>query len=56
MRTIQSEIQKHGLLSNQMNTKVAPKLKEKLSKRDLEELMGTRRQTYKRVRGAYRSK
>ncbi|UQX52296.1 hypothetical protein M5V91_14615 [Cytobacillus pseudoceanisediminis] len=33
-----------------------PKSQEKLSRRDLEDLMGTRRDTYKRVNGAVRRK
>ena len=56
MRTIQSEIQRHGLSNNQLNVKATSKASEKLSKRELEELMGIKRPTYKRVRGAFRSK
>ncbi|WP_303046834.1 hypothetical protein [Bacillus sp. MRMR6] len=34
----------------------SPMNKEKLSRKDVEELMGTRRETYKRVHGAVRRK
>jgi len=42
-------------ISNNFSTN-KPKINEHLSKRDIEELMGTRRDTYKRVKGAVRRK
>jgi hypothetical protein len=40
----------------QLQKMKSPKKKEKLSTKDIEELMGTRRETYKRVNGAVRRK
>lgn len=58
VRTIQSELQRTGLSSkaeSQSWRKQEP-VKKKYSQREIEDLMGTRRQTYKRVNGAFRAK
>ncbi|MEK5038991.1 hypothetical protein [Sporosarcina sp. FSL K6-3457] len=57
MRTLQSEIVRNGLLQactgevERKNTKSRDKPKERLSRRELEGLMGVRRDTYKRGPG-----
>ncbi|WP_342575454.1 hypothetical protein MHH37_06325 [Solibacillus sp. FSL K6-1781] len=56
MRTIQSEFKRQGItkLKNTTPSVKQPKNKERLSKWELEELMGIRRDTYKRVGSAIR--
>ncbi|MEK4255436.1 hypothetical protein [Ureibacillus sp. FSL K6-2830] len=58
MRTLQSELIEKGFYKNQGKKKTTNdkprKHKEKLSKREIEELMGARRPRYKRNRGAFR--
>lgn len=56
LRTIQSEFKKQGItnLKNTNSLVKRPKQKEQLSKWELEELMGVRRDTYKRVGSAIR--
>ncbi|MER2126310.1 hypothetical protein [Solibacillus sp.] len=56
MRTIQTEIKRAGLKEKCSTDPPAPKkkVKEQLSKWDIEELMGIRRDTYKRQNGAIR--
>lgn len=59
LRTIQSEIVRHGLNKEkqQENQTTQPKqVKPKLSKREIEEIMGVHRDTFKRVRGSIRRK
>ncbi|MEK4228951.1 hypothetical protein [Solibacillus sp. FSL H8-0538] len=62
MRTLQSELARNGLGKSKTNKKTATKRrqpskqKEKLSRRDVEDLMGIRRDTFKRVGGAIRRK
>lgn len=56
LRTIQSEFKRQGI-TKQKNTALSVKQqkgKEQLSKWELEELMGVRRDTYKRVGSAIR--
>jgi len=62
MRTIQTEFIEKGLkqvdrdvLKNE-RTNIRNKQKETFSRRELEELMGCNRQTYRRVGGAVRNK
>lgn len=52
MKTIQSKIKRLGLKKHDK----PKKSQEKLSERDLKNLMGTNRPTYKRHKGAYRQK
>lgn len=57
LRTIQSEFKRKGItkLKNRTSSVVKqPKENEQLSKWELEELMGVRRDTYKRVGSAIR--
>jgi hypothetical protein len=62
MRTIQTQLVEKGL--KQSNTQeieresfeLKNKKKETLSRREIEELMGTNRPTYRRVGGAFRNK
>ncbi|WP_413362261.1 hypothetical protein [Lysinibacillus sp. 3P01SB] len=58
MRTIQSEIGRHGLHRKTAITKCTEpsKGKEFLSRKEIEELMGLNRQIYRRVNGALRRK
>lgn len=58
MRTLQSELLRLKLGKKKKQHERAPKKKRKtdLSRREIEELMGTRRQTYRRVNGAFRAK
>ena len=57
MRTLKSELHRTGY-AQPVTKPVKPKqkVKEKLTKYDLLELMGTKRDTYKRVNGAVRRK
>ena len=57
LRTIQSEFKKQGITKLKSTTSSVvnqPKKKEQLSKWELEELIGVRRGTYKRVGSAIR--
>ena len=56
LRTIQSELKRQGITKQKNTTSSAkqPRDKEQLSKWELEELMGVRRDTYKRVGSAIR--
>lgn len=56
LRTIQSEFKRQGIthLENTTSSVKQPKKIEQLSKWELEELMGVRRDTYKRVGSAIR--
>lgn len=57
MRTIQTELVQKGLskeVKGQASKRRQPK--KKMSQREIEELMGVRRSTYKRVNGAFRQK
>lgn len=57
LRTIQSEFKRQGITKLKNTTSLVvnqPEEKEKLSKWELEELMGVRRDTYKRVGSAIR--
>jgi hypothetical protein len=54
MRAIQSDLKKHGIKMKPHKRKT--RKSEKLSERDLRELMGTNRPTYTRHKGAYRQK
>lgn len=56
LRTIQSEFKRQGItkLKNTISSGKQPKEKEQLSKWEIEELMGVRRDTYKRVGSAIR--
>lgn len=59
LRTIQSEFNRQGIIKQKNTTSLVkqPKNKERLSKWELEELMGVRMPTYKRSKGgAIRSK
>lgn len=62
MRTIQTELVEKGLKNAQINevdkenSKTSKRVKESLTRREIEELMGCNRQTYKRVGGAVRNK
>ncbi|WP_339216243.1 hypothetical protein [Solibacillus sp. FSL W8-0372] len=55
MRTMQSEMSRTGL---KKKTKAAPQKKptEQLSQWDIEELMGVRRDTFKKKNGAFRQR
>lgn len=57
MRTLQTELIQKGL-SKEENNRASKRRqpKEKLSQREIEELMGIRRSTYKRVNGSFRQK
>lgn len=57
MRTIQTELVQKGLskeVKGQASKRRQPK--KQMSRREIEELMGVNRSTYKRVNGAYRQK
>ncbi|MFJ8064888.1 hypothetical protein ACIQYS_09665 [Psychrobacillus sp. NPDC096426] len=62
MGTLQTELIEKGLKQANMgklvnpNTKTSKKRKETLSRREIEDLMGCNRQTYRRVGGAIRNK
>lgn len=58
IRTIQSEIKRTGLTEEQHADPPSPKkkVKEQFSKWEIEELMGYRRDKFKRVRGSVRRK
>ena len=59
MRTIQSELKRHGLHQKKKvttNYRKPNKRKEQLSKWKIEDLMGVRRDTYTRRNGAIRRK
>lgn len=62
MRTIQTELVKKGFSDvlkqeiDKENSKRSKQVKESLTRRELEDLMGCNRQTYKRVGGAVRNK
>lgn len=58
MRTLQSELRDKGLCQDgkRQATKRRQPMKETLSRREVESLMGKYRQTYKRVRGSVRQK
>ncbi|MFF5994842.1 hypothetical protein AAGS61_08765 [Lysinibacillus sp. KU-BSD001] len=59
MRTIQSEIKRHDLHQKKKVKTIylkPNKGKEQLSKREIEDLMGVRRDTYTRRNGAIRRK
>lgn len=57
MRTLKSELHRTGYAQpTTQSVKPKQKVKERLTKYDLHELMGTRRDTYKRVNGAVRRK
>lgn len=64
-RTLQNQLIEKGLVNNlpkKQSRKQAKQQKKqrpkniKLSRRDLEELMGIKRQTYHKVKGSYRSR
>lgn len=62
MRTIQNQLKEKGLTVSLTGTKVSPgvkvsdKPKEKLSRKEWEEIMGVNRETYQKQGGAYRRK
>lgn len=57
MRTLQTELVDKGLAKKRKSVpKKCMHKKERLSTRDIEELMGARRDTYKRVKGSVRRK
>ena len=62
MRTIQSEMSRHGIskarYEDRQKSKCRPpkKMKEQFSQRELEDLMGMRRDTYYRKNGSVRSR
>jgi len=66
MRTLQAEIKRHNLLQHDNDTKTSGKRKklstkrktrpERLSKRDIEELMGIRRPRYTKQKGVIKQK
>lgn len=57
MRTLQTELVDKGLAKKRKSVpKKCKHKKERLSTRDIEELMGIKRETYKRVNGAFRRK
>jgi len=59
LRTIQSELKRHGLYQKRKvttNYGKPNKRKEQLSKWEIEDLMGVRRDTYTRRNGAIRRK
>lgn len=53
-RTLQEQLIKNGLASKTIKKQREKSNKERLSKRDIEELMDMRRPTYKRRGGAFR--
>ena len=57
MRTLQTELVQKGL-SKEVNrgTSKRRQPKKQMSRREIEELMGINRSTYKRVKGSYRQK
>lgn len=57
MRTLQTELIQKGL-SKEENKRTSKRRqpKEQMGKREIEELMGIRRSTYKRVNGSFRQK
>lgn len=57
MRTLQTELVKNGLTKGvKGQASKRRQAKKKMSQREIEELMGIRRSTYKRVKGAFRQK
>lgn len=58
LRTIQSEFKRHGITKQKKASPDVqqPKKKEQFSKWEIEELMGVRRDKFKRVRGSVRRK
>lgn len=62
MKTLQTELIEKGYLQartsevDEKSTKATDKPKEQLSQWELEELMGTRRDTFKRHRGSVRKR
>lgn len=56
MRTIQSEITRIGLKKDTKAAPVQKKSNEQLNKWEIEELMGMRRDTFKRKHGAFRQR
>lgn len=57
MRTLKSELHRTGFVQpTTQPAKPKQRVVEKLTKYDLQELMGTRRDTYTRVNGAVRRK
>lgn len=59
-RTLQEQLIKNGLANKPMKKRKKKrksfKFKEKLSKREIETLMGVNRDIYKRVKGSFRRK
>lgn len=53
-RTLQEQLIKNGLARKPIKKQIEKSNKEQLSKRELEELMGMRRPTYRRKNGAFR--
>ncbi|WKT76968.1 hypothetical protein [Lysinibacillus fusiformis] len=56
MRTLQTELVQKGLSKVKGETSKRRQPKKQMSRQEIEELMGTKRPTYRRVRGAFRSK
>lgn len=56
MRTIQSELKRHGNKIEKEATICRKPSKSKMSRKEIEELMGVRRDTYIRRNGAIRKK
>lgn len=56
MRMIQSEINRTELTKETIATPIQKKPTEQLSKWDIEELMGVRRDTFKKKNGAFRQR
>lgn len=57
MRTLQTELVQKGLIKKENNRASKRRQpKKQMSQREIEELMGVRRSTYKRVNGAFRQK
>ena len=56
MRTIQSEMERHGIKNRHKKKKPEKKKHETLTERDIKELMGINRPTYKRHKGAFRQR
>lgn len=57
MRTLQTELVQKGLSKNENRQESKRRQpKQQMSQREIEELMGVRRSTYKRVKGAFRQK
>lgn len=60
MRTMQDQLVEKGIVvslsakEDAAETKISKRPKEKLSRRELEELMGVNRETYQKQGGAYR--